>query len=56
MTPINPDLERLTFTLILITVSQLCFKSGDRIKGCLMGMGGIIFAFSWLLHSAGIIQ
>lgn len=55
MKPVNPSLERMTFAIILISLGQLCYKSGAKAKGVLLGVVGILFLISMVLHDTGVL-
>jgi len=56
MERMNSSLERMTFAIILLSLGQLCYKSGAKTKGVLLGIVGVLFFVSMVLHDTGVLK
>ncbi len=52
----DPNLERLTFVIILIPLAQLCEKNGMNNKSVVLKIGAVLFFISWFLHTFGFLK
>jgi hypothetical protein len=52
----TPQLERMTFAIMLFALAELCWKANLKGKAFILGAGGVIFFVAFIIRQFNLVQ